>query len=163
MTGDSAELARIGAPGFDPRRAVLTSSPIPGLSDSETGSSSPGTAGITDYQAEKVTIDAHATRPSELVLSDTYYPGWSVSVNGKPAKIDEVDYLLRGVRVPAGNDRIVFTYDPSSFRTGWIVSLVTSVSLIAAVVVVLWRRRRQPQGRREAVETHSGTASGAFS
>ena len=40
-----------------------------------------------------------------------------------PREISPVDYLLRGVAVPAGHDRIVFTYDPASFRIGWIVSL----------------------------------------
>jgi uncharacterized membrane protein YfhO len=75
------------------------------------------------------------------VLSDTYYPGWNVTVNGRSSRIDEVDYLLRGVRVPAGNDVIVFTYDPTSFRAGWIVSLVASLSVILAVVVYLRRRR----------------------
>ena len=63
------------------------------------------------------------TVPSELVLSDTYYPGWNVTVNGQPAGIDEVDYLLRGVHVPAGDDRMVFSYDPGSFTAGWTVSL----------------------------------------
>jgi hypothetical protein len=158
VKGDAAELARVGSAGFDPRKVLLTAEPIPGLSDSDSGDVSPGDAHITDYQAEQVTIDAQVNRPSELVLSDTYYPGWDVTVNGRPSRIDEVDYLLRGVEVPAGNDRIVFTYDPTSFRAGWIVSLVSSLSLLAAVVVVFLRRRRvHPHERRAASSTHAGT------
>ena len=110
------------------------------LHDGDPAALHPGTALITDYGAEQVTIDAHASRSSELVLSDTYYPGWTVTVNGRPAAIDEVDYLLRGVHVPAGNDRIVFTYDPSSFpRAG-------CVSLVASVLVVGGARRRAGAG-----------------
>jgi uncharacterized membrane protein YfhO len=89
-----------------------------------------------------VTIEAHAARASELVLSDTYYPGWQVTVNGRPAPIDRVDYMFRGVPVPAGTDRVVFTYNPSSFRIGWMVSLGATVVVVAAVIVGLVERRR---------------------
>ena len=141
LKGDTAELDRIGSSTFDPHKVVLTAQPIAGLPANDPSAVSPGQARITDYQPERVAIDARANRASELVLSDTYYPGWNVTVNGRSSRIDEVDYLLRGVRVPAGNDVIVFTYDPTSFRAGWIVSLVASLSVILSVVVYLRRRR----------------------
>jgi uncharacterized membrane protein YfhO len=50
--------------------------------------------------------------------------------------------MFRGVPVPAGADRIVFTYDPSSFRIGWMISLGAVVVLVVAVAVGLSRRRR---------------------
>ena len=37
-----------------------------------------------------------------LVLSDTWYPGWHATVDGHDAKVERVDYLLRGVRVGPG-------------------------------------------------------------
>ena len=164
IKGDAAELTAVGSTGFDPHNEVITGSAIPGIPDDDSDPSTPGTAGITDYQAQQVTIQAHANRAAELVLSDTYYPGWKVTVNGQPARIDEVDYLLRGVSVPAGNDRIVFTYDPSSFKEGWITSVAATIFLIVAVVVGLRRRKRHVhiRGRKLAVESmQSGTASGA--
>ncbi len=137
-------LTRVVAPGFDPRRSVLTVQRLPGLAERQTGSTTPGTAHITHYGTEQVSITARARRPAELVLSDTYYPGWKVTVNGRPAQIDPVDYALRGVAVPAGNDRIVFTYDPASFRLGWMISLGAALVVAIALVVVLLRRRRRP-------------------
>jgi Bacterial membrane protein YfhO len=160
LKGDAPELDRVGSSGFDPRKVLLTAQSIPGLAEGVPNGPSPGQASITDYQAEKVTIDAHADRTSELVLSDTYYPGWDVTVNGKPSRIAEVDYLLRGVTVPAGNDRIVFTYDPASFRRGWIVSLVSSFALLVAVVMVMWRRRRRRR-RRKGLHAHERRAESA--
>jgi len=157
VAGDQAQLTAVGSAGFEPRSTVITAEPIPGLADGA-GEGSPGTAHITDYGAEKVTIAAHASRPSELVLSDTYYPGWNVTVNGKPAQINEVDYLLRGVHVPAGNDRIVFTYDPRSFTIGWTVSLAASLVLLGAVVFGLRRRRVHAHVRRGVDVMQPGTA-----
>lgn len=140
-------LSLIGSAGFDPRKDVITEHRLPGLSSSPTSGAAPGTAGITYYGAERVTITARANRPAELVLSDTYYPGWHVTVNGHSEPIERVDYLLRGVAVPAGTDHIVFTYAPSSFLEGWILSLSATVVLVAAVAVtllLLLRRRRRP-------------------
>jgi membrane protein YfhO len=150
-TSDKQALTALGSADFHPRQAVITGTRLPGLGTDEsgtpgatgtTGGGSPGTSHIVHYAAESVTIAAQASRPSELVLSDTYYPGWHVTVNGHPAAIDRVDYMFRGVPIPAGNDDIVFTYAPESFRIGWIVSLAAAVLTLAAVVVTLVRRRR---------------------
>jgi len=142
VRGDAQALTSLGAAGFRPRRAVITERRLPDLAEGRPDLPSPGSARITHDGAEEVTIAAHAARASELVLSDTYYPGWHVTVNGRPARLDRVDYMFRGVPVPAGDDRIVFTYDPASFRIGWMVSLGAAVVLAAAVTTGLRRRRR---------------------
>ncbi len=165
IKGDTPELTAVASTGFDPHTEVITARAIPGIPEDDPHAASPGTSEITDYQPEQVTIEARASRASELVLSDTYYPGWSATVNGRPARIDEVDYLFRGVSVPAGNDRVVFTYNPSSFREGLITTLVATVVLVVAVVVGLRRRRRHAhvrgRNRDEVDSMQSGTSSGA--
>lgn len=77
-----------------------------------------------------------------MVLTDVHYPGWKATVDGQPADIARVDYLLRGVVVPAGHHRVEFAYEPLSWRIGWIVSLVALLGLIAVTAVALTRRRR---------------------
>jgi Bacterial membrane protein YfhO len=154
VESDSATaLTELGSADFHPRQVALTSRALPGLSTTPGGSapagqSSPGTAHLVHYGAQRVVIEARASRPSELVLSDTYYPGWQVTVNGRPTRLDRVDFMFRGVPVPAGTDRIVFTYDPSSFRIGWTISLGAVVVLVAAVALGLSRRRRIVRSRR---------------
>jgi len=139
-------LSLIGSAGFNPLVDVITEHRLPGLSPSPATGPAPGKARIAYYGAERVTITAQADRPSELVLSDTYYPGWHVTVNGRSEPIERVDYLLRGVAVPAGTDRIVFTYAPTSFLEGWILSLSATVLLVAAVAMtLLLLRRRRPR------------------
>jgi hypothetical protein len=154
-----AQLDRIGAASFHPLRAVVTGGRLSGLATGSASGPDPGTAHITSYGAERVAITAHATRPGELVLSDTWYPGWQATVNGRPATVNEVDYLLRGVAVPAGTDHIVFTYDPASFRHGWELSLAAAVVLAATVGVSLFRRRRRggrTEGRHQRSEPGTG-------
>lgn len=156
----SRELTMIGSADFDPRRDVITEHPIAGLSSSPATGPAPGKAHITYYGAERVTITARADRPAELVLSDTYYPGWHVTVNGRTEPIERVDYLLRGVAVPAGTDRIVFTYAPASFLEGWTLSLAATVLLVAAVAVtLLLRRRRRAAAPKAAASGGAGVAA----
>jgi hypothetical protein len=155
---EKGQLTAVASRGFDPRNVLISGTRLPGIPVGDPDTSSPGTARITDYGAQQVDVDADVTRASELVLSDTYYPGWRVTVNGRPARINEVDFLLRGVAVSAGNDHIVFTYDPSSFRTGVVVTLSATGLVLVAVFVELRRRRRsQARGRLDAVSTQSGT------
>jgi len=57
-----------------------------------------------------------------LILSDVYYPGWKVYVDGIEEKIYRADYLLRAVHLPPGFHQVRFVYDPMSFKVGlWII------------------------------------------
>ena len=75
-------------------------------------------------------------------MTDLHYPGWRATVDGEDAPIHRVDYLLRGVTLPPGRHRVEFSYEPATWRIGWIVSALALLALIAALAVGL-RRRRQ--------------------
>ena len=74
-----------------------------------------------------------ANADSLLVTSDVYYPGWVVSLDGKPAKLLRTDYTLRGVRLPAGNHLVRFEFRPKIFYYG---AAVTAISLL--LLFLLW-------------------------
>jgi hypothetical protein len=138
--GDDAELAAATDPSFDARDVAITEEPVEGIPTSPQGGS-PGNARFASYEDERVVIDADARRRSMLVLTDVDYPGWKAKVDGKDAEIERVDYLLRGIVVPAGSHRVELTYEPLSFRVGWIVSVLALFAVAAAAVVGLRRRR----------------------
>jgi hypothetical protein len=72
-----------------------------------------------------------------VVLADTHYPGWHVTVDDVPATIYAANGLFRAVFVPAGAHRIRFLYEPRSVYWGAFVSAVT---LALAAALVLGRR-----------------------
>jgi hypothetical protein len=84
-----------------------------------------------------------------LVLPDPKYPQWRVSVDGRPARLLEVDHAFRGVKVPAGSHRVVFTYQDRFMQGGFVLSLLTVLGLVA---FWLWsrQRRRSPAGGPDA-------------
>jgi uncharacterized membrane protein YfhO len=74
-----------------------------------------------------------------LVLGDPWYPQWRVEVDGRPAELLRVDHAFRGVRVPAGSHRVVFTYQDRALQAGLVVSSLTVLGLAG---LWWWRRRR---------------------
>ena len=81
------------------------------------------------------TVRVRARRAGRLVLLDTFYPGWHATVNGHAAPIAAADYGFRSVAVPRGADSVIFSFRPSSVRTGEILSLVgIALFLLGAVL-----------------------------
>ncbi len=149
VDGEEAALAAATAPGFDGRSLAVTESRLPGLPES-TGADAGGSAGrarLASYEAEKVVAKSNAPRRSLLVLTDVHYPGWKAFVDGEEAPVERVDYLLRGVMVPAGSHTVEFRYEPASVRAGLIISALGVVALLAALGVGLQQRRRAGHAR----------------
>ena len=79
------------------------------------------------------------------MLSDSYYPGWQVSVDGQPREILAANHLFRGVVLKAGPHRIVFRYRPSWLTAGRAASLLGLVAL-AGHAMRGYALRRRPAG-----------------
>ncbi len=102
---------------------------LTGLTPNSTRLTSNSKAKVVDYQANSVKIEARMDEEGFLVLSDTYYPGWRVWVDGREEKIYCADYLLRAVHLSSGLHRVKFVFDPLSFKLGLWMALGTIVCL----------------------------------
>jgi hypothetical protein len=142
VDGGDAALAATKDASFDARHVAVTESAVPGISTAAAGAGDAGSAALERYDRERVVARATARRKSLLVLTDVQYPGWKATVDGKSADIERVDYLLRGVVVPAGTHTVEFSYEPASWRAGWILSGLSLLALVG-VAALGWRRRRE--------------------
>ena len=77
-----------------------------------------GTARIVEDLPERVVVETDAATPAYLVLSDTFDPGWSATVDGQPAPIRPAYVAFRAVYLPQGKHTVVFTYRPAGFELG---------------------------------------------
>lgn len=135
-SGDKA-LSALLAADFNPAQIVILEENDPGTASAHSVpfeaaqfSSAPV---IIESQPDDVKINASMPQDGWLVLSDTYYPGWFVYVDGQPAKMLHADYAFRGVAIRAGDHAVEFRYEPFSFRLGaWItgISLLVLIGLI---------------------------------
>ena len=131
-------LERMASDDFDPLRDVILDAPV----QLEPNASFQGSATINRYENNRVLVDARLSDSGVLVLTDAFYPGWKVFVDGKEQTIRRANYLFRGVELPSGAHQVEFVYDPLSFKIGLIVSLLTVVFLIAVPLASAIRRKR---------------------
>lgn len=111
-----------------------------------------GVARVTEYAAESIRIHTSADKDAWLVLSDTYYPGWTATVDGRPTTVLRGDVLFRVVPIPAGEHEVAFRFEPTSVKLGAAISLVAVAGVVLALVVAGRRPRagERPNNRATA-------------
>ncbi|MFP4341275.1 MAG: YfhO family protein [Cyclobacteriaceae bacterium] len=102
-----------------------------------------GSIRLTSYQPNELVYEADVPAESFAVFSEIYYPeGWQAYVNDQPVEHYRVNYLLRGLPLPAGEHTIRFEFKPEAYYTGGTISLVSSVLLsLMLVVSIVWSFR----------------------
>ncbi|MCF8388152.1 MAG: YfhO family protein, partial [Bacteroidales bacterium] len=94
-----------------------------------------GTIRLTNYKPNKLTYLSKANEDAFAVFSEIYYSeGWNAYIDGEKAAHARVNYVLRGMRVPAGEHQIVFAFEPAVYRTGETISLISSIVLILLII-----------------------------
>lgn len=74
-------------------------------------------------------------RPGYLVLSQPFYPGWQVSVDGKKGTLYQVDGILVGLPIDTGTHLVEFHYRPYYFNWGIGISLF---GILIGVILLLY-------------------------
>jgi len=82
-----------------------------------------------------------------VVFSEIYYKrGWKAYIDGKEAPIVKVNYVLRGLAVPAGKHDIRFEFKPQGYYQGKTITSIFTIILVVILVVGIfmeWRNRKQ--------------------
>lgn len=102
---------------------------------------------MTGHTPNEMQYASHNSRNGFGVFSEIYYPaGWLAYIDGKEVPIIRVNYLLRGLKIPAGSHAITFKFHPKIFYTASKLSSVSSVTLLVLVLIafgwVLFREIR---------------------
>ncbi len=92
-------------------------------------------AEILKLEDTRVKVQTHTAAPTFLVLSDVFYPGWQATIDGKPTKIFQTNYVQRGVQVPPGEHLVEYRFEPMSFKLGAGITL----GALAGAAYWLWR------------------------
>ena len=143
ITDEEKIIERLKDKAFDPEKEVILEEPVKGFSDPGTVSGGRERVTISRYTPNEVVIEATVTAPRFLILADTYYPGWKVTVDGKKAKIYRANFMLRAVYLSSPGAHVVrYRYDPLSFKVGVAISLI---GLALAAGLVFYARKKKVQ------------------
>jgi hypothetical protein len=139
-TGTEDETATaLAETAFDPRRAVVVEADQPGASGLQ---GARGSARVVHERNAQVTLAASLERPGLVVLNDDFTDGWSVRVDGRPARALHVNDVMRGVAVPAGRHTVVWSYTIPGFAAGGALTLLALAVLLGGAATLTLRRRR---------------------
>ena len=93
-------------------------------------------ASVASWDGSTAVVDHDGT--CDLVITRTYYPGWTATVAGLAATVRPVDGGLQGVRLTGrGRSTVAFAYRPTNGRAA---SAITVAALLAAIAAVALRR-----------------------
>lgn len=94
----------------------------------------------TSYAPNRLTYRTRSTRGGVAVFSEVFFPwGWHATIDGKPAEIGRVNYVLRAMRIPAGDHTVEMRFDPESIRvTDTLASVSVILIYIAAVAAAVF-------------------------
>lgn len=99
---------------------------------------------LLSYAPNHLVYESHNTKEGLAVFSEIYYDkGWSATVDGKPVDYFRVNYILRGMVLPAGDHRIEFSFRPKGYFVGEKISLASSSLLLILLCVGIWKETRQ--------------------
>ena len=92
---------------------------------------------LSKAKPDQLTYRVQTTTPAFAVFSEMHYPkGWKATLDGKPVPIINVNYVLRGVQVPANASVIEFRFEPEVIKQGTRLRWL-SLGLFAISILVL--------------------------
>jgi len=129
---------------FDPAKIVLISNPAKDLN-----LSFPATPGgdreqvqLQEYQRELIRLRANLASDGFLVWMDQYYPGWRADINGEEGKILKANLSFRALRLKAGEQEVIFQFQPLDFRIGLYLSIISGLFFLGISGAVFYQRIR---------------------
>lgn len=138
VVGEKQARELLANPSFDARHEVF----LIGENPPRLGSCEGDEVWMPHHEPNVLRIQAQMQCRGMVILTDTWFPGWYATVDGKRAKIERAYGVVRGVVVDPGNHTIEMRYRPLSVYIGAGLSL-----LALGIVVFAVRKSKLAHGR----------------
>lgn len=144
--GDTAAVPN----AFEPKKTAVMRAPFKNIMGSYTfGKDSAAYVKLTKYGLDELSFASSNSKDGLAVFSDIYYEkGWKALVDGKETPIMKADYVLRAIKVPAGQHKIEFIFHPDTFYKAKSVAMVSSILLLllcAGAFYPLFKKESMPK------------------
>jgi hypothetical protein len=147
LADDEAVLKALVDPSFAPRqRALVTVGDAPLPADTTAGSPGERPVRFVSDLPAAIELEVPAGPSTWLVLTDTFLPGWSATIDGAPVPIHRANHALRLVRLPPQACRVRFVYDSPGLVPGLALAGIGTLGLLVLVVATARRPRRLAPG-----------------
>lgn len=92
----------------------------------------PDAVEVTNYRSGLIKLTVDANQPSILRIAERYDPDWKATINGKPAQLENIDFICLGLPLDAGKHEIVIKYSPSQLF--FYMQVLGYIILISAII-----------------------------
>lgn len=107
---------------------------------------------LKSYEPNHLVYDVKSDKGGVVVFSEIFYPEWTATVDGQPAEVGRVNYILRGINVQPGNHQVALDFHPASIKKTETIAYVSYGILAIAILggVYLWRDGRRKEEEKAA-------------
>ena len=144
---------------FDPQKtAVVDKRFAPQLEGYTAGWDSTAVIYLDKYEINDITYKTSSAKEQLAVFPEIYYDDglsrWDAYIDGQPAQVIQTNYILRALRIPAGEHTVEFVFKPKAVDKLELVSTICSVlvilSLVGLLVFLIVRRKKEEDQHEEA-------------
>ena len=104
---------------------------------------------ITSYEPNRLTYDVRSGKGGVIVFSEIYYPGWTATVDGQPAELGRVNYVLRALNVQPGDHKVELAFFPKSVDRTETVAYIGLIVLLILIALGLWLSMKAQSAKTE--------------
>ena len=99
---------------------------------------------LDKYEPNNLQYTVNSKNGGVVVFSEVYYPGWTATIDGQPAELGRVNYILRAVSVKPGKHTVVLDFHPTSISTTETIAYIAIVIVLLAIAgagYMEWRKK----------------------
>jgi hypothetical protein len=138
VPGEAEALTAMSGPALDPlKEAILTTEDARGAALPAEGRASAADV----VRLEPGLIEARAEGPGLLVVAESWDPGWTATLEGRPAPLLRANHAQMALALGPGLHRAVLRYRTPGLRAGVAVAAAGGLALL-----VLWAHARRARG-----------------
>lgn len=89
---------------------------------------------LIKYEPNNLQYTIDSKKGGVVVFAEIYYPGWTATIDGQPAELGRVNYILRALNVKAGKHTVVLDFHPTSISTTETIAYIAIVILLLAII-----------------------------
>lgn len=113
--------------------------------------SATGSIELTNYKPNHMEYAVNTSEEQFAVFSEIYFPdGWNAYIDGKKVEIKKTNYLLRGLKIPAGAKQVEMKFEVERFKSVNIVAFVMGLILVGLILFFGVKEVRQAFTRKKA-------------
>lgn len=145
---DNANQELEGMQHFNPKQTAVANKKFETALGKTSHTDSTATVKMLSYRPNHLVYESQSAQEGLVVFSEIYYPEWRATIDGKEVEIGRANYVLRAIRVPAGNHRIELIFEPQSIKTTETIAYIAIgifvlVTLYLIGISVFNRRRKE--------------------